>query len=367
MAPILGLAGVLRISTLEALHLSDPYDAIVVGGGAAGGLAAMLLTESRLRVLVLDAGLPSALMRAPLRKFAGRLVRRLSSAKYIGHLPPAAVPKARKAIRVLGRWRQPVQSLCYAWERAPNAFVDDRDCPYVTEPHRPFVWVRARILGGRVAVPGHGRQYYRLGPEDFSPCDGLSAAWPLRPSELDEWYAFVERRLRLSGMHDNLPWLPDSEIANFLSPTQTETVLRERIIGRWPGARPILGRYAPPLDTLEAAARTGQMHCRQGAIVREIRVDSSGSVRGVVWIDHRTGSEQHSSAPLIFLCASALKSTRLLMLSRPPLSPNGLGASSGALGNYLMDHVHVSAEGVRARPICRVCARGRSVSISAAF
>ena len=147
-------------------------------------------------------------------------------------------------------------------------------------------------------------------------------------------------------MHDKLPWLPDSEIANFLSPTQIEAVLRERIIGRWPGARPILGRYAPPLDALEAAARTGQMHCRQGAIVREIRVNSSGSVRGVVWIDHRTGSEQHSSAPLVFLCASALESTRLLMLSRPPLSPNGLGASSGALGNYLMDHVHVGAEGV---------------------
>ena len=96
MAPILGLAGVLRISTLEALRSSDPYDAIVVGGGAAGGLAAMLLAEGGLRVLVLDAGLPSALMRAPLRKLAGRLVRRLSSAKYIGHLPPAAVPKARK-------------------------------------------------------------------------------------------------------------------------------------------------------------------------------------------------------------------------------------------------------------------------------
>ena len=66
---------------------------------------------------------------------------------------------------------------------------------YVTAPNRPFVWVRARILGGRVAVPGHGRQYYRLGPEIFSPCDGLSAAWPLRPGELDPWYAFVERRL----------------------------------------------------------------------------------------------------------------------------------------------------------------------------
>ena len=37
----------------------DAHDVIVVGAGAAGGLAAMLLTESGLRVLLLDAGFPS--------------------------------------------------------------------------------------------------------------------------------------------------------------------------------------------------------------------------------------------------------------------------------------------------------------------
>ena len=40
----------------------------------------MLLTQSGLRVLVLDAGLPSSLLRAPLRRLAGGLVRRLSAA-----------------------------------------------------------------------------------------------------------------------------------------------------------------------------------------------------------------------------------------------------------------------------------------------
>ena len=212
---------------------------------------------------------------------------------------------------MLGRWRQPIQSRCMTWESSPLAFVDDRDCPYVTAPDRPFVWIRSRILGGRLAVPGHGRQYYRLGPDDFTPCDGLSAAWPLEPNELDPWYALVERRLGLSGMRDGLPWLPDSELVHHLSPTQTETELRNGITARWAGARPILGRFAPPLNTLEAAARTGRLQCRQGAIVREVRVDSSGNVSGVNWIDHQTGSEQHSSARLIFLCASALESNSL--------------------------------------------------------
>ena len=340
------LAEVLQTTTMEALRAAKAHDAIIVGAGAAGGWAAMLLAEGGLRVLVLDASVPSAELRTPIRKLTGKLVRRLATPEGLSFLPPALVPKARTALRVLGRWRQPVQSQCMTWELSPSAFVDDCDCPYVTPPDRPFIWVRARILGGRLAVPGHGQQYYRFGPDDFSPPDGLSAPWPLKPNELDPWYALVERRLALSGMHDGLSWLPDSELTNHLSLTQTETELRNRIVARWPGTRPILGRFAPPFDALETAARTGRLQCRQGAIVREIRVDTSGNVSGAIWIDHETGSEQESSAPLVFLCASALESTRVLMLSRSQRNPHGLGARSGVLGCYLMDHVLVGAGGI---------------------
>jgi choline dehydrogenase-like flavoprotein len=86
--------------------------------------------------------------------------------------------------------------------------------------------------------------------------------------------------------------------------------------------------------------------CRQGAIATAIGVDDSGRVRGVAWVDHRSGQEYQSSAPLVFLCASSLESTRLLMLSRTPKRPNGLGSNSGTLGSYLMDHVVLSAEGI---------------------
>ena len=123
-----------------------------------------------------------------------------------------------------------------------------------------FRLIRARGLGGRVAVPGHGRQYYRMGPSDFFPSDGLSTPWPLRHNELDPWYALVERRLGLSGTRDHLPWLPDGELLNFLSPTPAELKLRDRITARWSGVQPILGRYAPPLDALEGAAQTGRLN-----------------------------------------------------------------------------------------------------------
>jgi choline dehydrogenase-like flavoprotein len=362
MASEPALSAVLRATTLKALRSSDTNDVIVVGAGAAGGLAAMLLAEAGLRVLVLDAGPPSTLFRAPVHRLTGRVVRRLSTPEGLSFLPDALIRKSRKILRKFGRRRQPVQSRCYAWEAAPDMFVDDRECPYVTAPERPFIWVRARTLGGRLVIPHHGRQYYRFGPDDFSPRDGLSPPWPLRLNELDPWYALVEHRLRLSGRHDNLPWLPDSTVANVLNPTRSEAALRDRITARWPGARPVLGRYAPPPNTLEAAARTGRLQCRQGAIVREIRVDSSGNVCGVAWIDHQSGSEQQSSAPLVFLCASTLESTRLLMLSRSRRNPQGLGGMSGALGSYLMDHVYVSAEGFGARDAAEpVAEHGRCI------
>jgi len=330
--PGLALTGALHATTLEVARATSRYDAVIVGAGAAGGMAAMLLTEAGLRVLVLDAG-P---VRSPVRSFSRRVVRSLTR-RILGN----------SALAALDRRRHAIQMQCYAWPRAPEAFVDDLDCPYVAPADRPFVWLRARQLGGRWLIPGHGRQYYRLGPDDLAPRDGLSAPWPLQASELDPWYAAVERRLGLSGRHDNLPWLPDGELKIVLEPTPGEAALQRSISARWHGARPVLGRFAAPIDALEAAARTGRLSIRSGAIAREIEVDGSDRVRGVVWIDQRSRTEQRACAPLVFLCASALESTRLLLLSRSARNPNGLGAKSGILGRYLMDHVMVRAAGER--------------------
>lgn len=345
MSPRPALSDILTGSTLEAVRAIKTHDVIVVGAGAAGGLAAMLAAEAGLRVLVLDAGMPKSPLRWPVRQLTGKMVRQLSGPTLIGLLGPTVLGKARGGLKLIAKWRQPIQSSCFAWERAPDAFVDDVDCPYVTPPDHPFVWLRARVLGGRMVIPGHGRQYYRLGPNDFAPVDGLSPPWPLRPGELDPWYELVERRLGIAGARDHLPWLPDSELTHLLEPTPSEAALKRAITARWPGARPVQGRFAPPLDTLEIAARTGRLLCRQGAVVRQIEVDDSGHVRGVTWIDQRNGSEQRASAQRVFLCASALESTRLLLLSRSSRCPDGLGASSGVLGRNLMDHIMVWAAG----------------------
>jgi choline dehydrogenase-like flavoprotein len=319
------LADAVKAATLERIRRPGEIDAVVVGAGATGGLAAQLLTEAGLRVLLLDAGInrtgPSAWWRA--------LKRRMR---------PAAFERDQ-------RRRQPVQSQCYAWDSAPDAFVDDHECPYTVPPDRPFLWFRARQLGGRLAIPRHGRQYYRFSAAELSPGDGLSPPWPLNPGELDPWYSMVERQLRLKGCHEPQRALPDSEIAIRIDPSANERHLMDAISRRWPDAQPILGRYGVPSPTLDFAARTGRLLVRTGAVVRSIEVDGAGRFQAVRWVDTLSRSEVRVSAPLAFLCASALESTRVLMLSGAPGRSRGLGAGSGVLGHYLMDHIRVRFRG----------------------
>ena len=55
-------------------------------------------------------------------------------------------------------------------------------------------------------------------------------------------------------------------------------------------------------------------------------------------IDVETKQPREYSAKLVFLCASTLGSTRLLLNSKSASFPNGLANSSGVLGQNLMDH-----------------------------
>jgi choline dehydrogenase-like flavoprotein len=333
----------MHATSIEAASSKNSYDAIVVGAGATGGLAALLLTKAGLKVLVIDAGASRLTLGWAARGFVHRAAARMlrgAGPRILNYILSTYVGRFAMASR------QPIQSQCYAWANAPEQFVDDIDCPYTVSPEEPFTWLRSRQLGGRMVIPNHGRQYYRISPEDLDPEDELSPVWPMHYTELVTWYDEVERLLGLSGGVESAPWFPMCNITYPLELTPREEEVRNRIKRKWPNSHTFLGTSAQPMDCLEAAAATGRLSVRSGAIAREIEVDQEGHVRGVVWIDAQNKRELCTSAGLVFLCASALESTRILLLSRTARHPMGIGANSGVLGHYLMDHVRLRGEGL---------------------
>lgn len=330
-------------SSIE-LTAHQRHDAIVVGAGAAGGVAAALLCEAGLRVLCLDAGARVSFMNSPVRRTLGAIARTLSSPELRRMAPPGAIRKAEAILLAVGRVRQPVQSAGDAWLRSPDAFVDDKGHPYVAMDDDPaFHWLRAHLLGGRTALAGHDHEFFRLSPSDIAPNDADPAGWPVSYDELARWYDFIETRIGLSGVDDSAGDIPDSRLSEQTPANASETALMDGIRRKWPTAAVMMGRDASPPDFLCRAAATGTLLVRTGAVAQRVEVDGRGAVRGVHWLDQQTGKMEKASAPIVFLCASALESTRILMMSGEEL---GGDRKNSALGRYLVDHVVQKAEGV---------------------
>jgi choline dehydrogenase-like flavoprotein len=85
--------------------------------------------------------------------------------------------------------------------------------------------------------------------------------------------------------------------------------------------------------TLPAARATGRLTLRPFSIVPSLVYDArKGRVTGVRMIDAKTKIEREYTARVVFLCASALESARVLLNS-------GLANSSGQVGRNIMDHI----------------------------
>lgn len=329
------------------------YDAIVVGSGITGGWAAKELCELGLRTLVLE---------------AGRDIR--PERDYREHIQAWELPFRGYGDRRTLEREQPIQKTCYACDEWGSPFfVNDLENPYTFEPDRPFHWIRGRHVGGRSIT--WGRQVYRWSDLDFeaNAREGIAVDWPIRYREIAPWYARVERFIGVSGMTEGLDQLPDGE---FLPPMPfrcAETALRESAARTWGRERVVtIGRcailtvnhggraachYCGPCErgcithsyfsslgsTLPAARRTGRLTLRPDSVVESVLFDGARRrANGVRVIDANTFAVTEYRARIIFLCASALESTRILLNSPTRDFPDGLGSSSGELGHNLMDH-----------------------------
>lgn len=68
--------------------------------------------------------------------------------------------------------------------------------------------------------------------------------------------------------------------------------------------------------------------------------DKTNRVRGVRVIDNENLTTREYFAKVVFLCASTLGSTQIMLNSKSKRFPNGIANSSGVLGHYLMDHCY---------------------------
>jgi len=336
--------------------MSEPvtYDAIVVGSGMSGGWAAKELTEKGLKTLVLEAGRPT-----------------VPEQDYVEH-----VPSWEMKFRGMGDRRrqlkyQPVQSTCYACDEwSSKFFVNDTENPYTTAEGKPFRWIRGRQVGGRSIL--WGRQTYRWSDLDFEANlrEGLGVDWPIRYADIEPWYSYVEEFVGISGEALGLPHLPDNVLLPPMEMNCAEKVVRDGIATSFGGDRVLtIGRvavltkdhkgrsachYCGPCErgcitrsyfssvnaTLPAAERTGRMTLRPYSVAHSVSFDpKTRRATGVRVIDGRTRSALEFKAKVVFLCASALESARILLNSATPEFSGGLANSSGELGHNVMDHV----------------------------
>ena len=330
------------------------YDAIVVGTGISGGWAAKELCEKGLKTLVLE---------------RGRMVKHIEDYP-TANLDPWDLPNGdiptQKDIK-----RQEKQHRTGYTTRPSRKhfFVDDVDHPYNED--KRFDWMRGYHVGGRSLM--WGRQSYRLSDIDFSANakDGNGVDWPIRYKDLEKWYDYVEEYIGVSGENLGLEQLPDGKFLKPMELNCVETHLKHNIsenyedrvltIGRTAhiteGTKPGQGRmncqyrdrcmrgcpfgayFSSNSSTLPAAEATGNMTLRPNSIVHEIIYDdTTKKATGVKVIDTETNETIEFKAKVIFLCASAIASTYILMNSKSDRFPNGLGNDSGELGHNLMDH-----------------------------
>ncbi len=334
---------------------ANTYDAIVIGSGVSGGWAAKELTEKGLRVLMLERG-------RQLDHIAGyeNAMKAPWETKYNGKLTVEQVES------------HPKLSRDYPYNEMTEKFwFNDSDSLYREE--KRFDWYRPNIVGGKSIM--WGRQCYRLSDLDFEANlrEGIAIDWPIRYPDIAPWYSYVEKFAGISGEALGLPHLPDSEFLPPMEMYYLEKEVRKRIEKDFPGRHLTIGRVAnlsriaaPQAEvgrapcqyrnrcslgcpfgayfstqsaTLPAAVKTGRLTLRPDSIVTEIVFDdTSQRATGVRVRDAVTMEDREFHAKVLFVCASAMASTALLMNSKSERFPDGMGNDSGELGHNLMDH-----------------------------
>jgi choline dehydrogenase-like flavoprotein len=319
-----------------------PHDAVIVGSGAGGAMAAYMLTKAGASVLMLEAGrdydpTQAAMMSPP---WDAPLRGQGTVDKDFGYFDAT----------VDGGWSVPGE-------------------PYTVADGSEFKWWRARMLGGRT---NHwARNSFRMGPYDFKPHsrDGIGVDWPIAYRDLAPWYDRVERLVGVYGANMGLENHPDSGPGALLPAPKFriwESFLKaggdDLGIPVVPARRAVLSRkidereqcfwasgcgrgcgigaaFQTTTSLLPWAKKTGKLDLVTDAMVYEVMLDAHGKASGVRYIDKKTGAHREAKGRVVVLAASTGETARILLNSKPNGRSEGLANASGQVGRNLCDTV----------------------------
>ncbi len=339
--------------------MPDPkntYDAIIVGSGISGGWAAKELCEKGLKVLLLERGSNVQHPNYP------------TATKDTWEFPHRLTLSAEDKKKFF------IQSRHYSLrEDNKHFYINDGENPY-TETKR-FDWIRGDIVGGRSLL--WARACYRWSDLYFesNAKDGHGIDWPIRYKDLAPWYDYVESFIGVSGNADGIETLPDGKFQppfemncvekDFKQKIETKFADRKVIIGRTANlTQPVKGRgqcmardlchrgcpygayFSTNASTMPAAYATGNLTVRPHSLLNKVLYDDNkslpagrqGKATGVEILDTETKKTEEFYARIIFLNASTVATTFILLNSTSSRFPNGMGNGSDQLGRNLMDH-----------------------------
>lgn len=333
---------------------SKSYDVCIVGSGAGGGMAAYILANAGVKVVMLEAGpMYDPAKNVTQLKWTYESLRRGAASKWreFGDLDAA-----------YGGWQ-----------------LDGE--PYTHKDGTQFDWFRSRMLGGRT---NHwGRISLRFGPKDFKrkSIDGLGDDWPIGYDDVKPYYDKVDKLIGIFGSVEGIDNEPDGIFLPPPKPRLHELVIKDA--GNKLGIPVIPSRLSiltKPINKnrgscfycsqcnrgctvyadfssssvlVKPALESGNLDVIANAMAREVLTDAEGRATGISYVDKNDMQEYVVNAKVVVLAASACESARLLLNSRSARYPNGLANSSNVVGKYLHDSTGASISGILPRLVGR--------------